>query len=292
MRYYIAVGEEQSISAAARRLCMAPPPLSVQMRRLEAEVGTRLLVRERGKISLTETGTVFLLQARETLEHVDTSIALARQIARNQVGHLTVGYNTVAEFGAFPNIVRAFKAIEPEVRFAFRSLRTPDQVDALIRGEIDVGFVCPPIATDRFEVTELASQPFVVVLPSGHRLASQGCVSFGDLSSEPLILYSQNLDPSSFGEIENRFEDAGAVMNVVYELDSSLSMVKFSAEGHGCCIAPAYVRAILPHSALCKPLGSPSIMRTLAVCMRQGAGGLPHSFYRFAVQHWAGDGHG
>jgi DNA-binding transcriptional LysR family regulator len=286
-RYYIAVAEEQSIAAAARRLYMAAPPLSVQMRRLEAEVGTPLLIiRGRQRISLTEAGEVFLQRARQALAHVHGSIALVRQVAKNQGGHLTVGYNAVAEFGVLPNMVRKFREAVPSARFALRALRTPDQVQALIRHEIDVGFVCLPVATDGYEITELASQPFVVVLPIGHRLAAQRRVSFHDLSSEPLILYSRNLDPNSFREIEDRFSGADALMNVVYEMDSSLSMVQFAADGHGCCIAPEYVHTFVPAAAVCRPLGPPTIMRTLAVCMRNGAGKLPQAFYRFVVEHW------
>jgi DNA-binding transcriptional LysR family regulator len=285
IRYYIAVAEEQSIRRAAIRLNMAAPPLSVQMQKLEMEVGARLLIREKRKISLTEAGEVFLQHARRTLEHVYCSIAQARQVEKNQVSHLTIGYNAVAEHGALAHIVREFQHMAPQTRFTFRSLRTADQVQALIRHEIDVGFVCPPIGTDAFEMTELGSQPFVVLLPSGHRLASHRSLSFRDLSSEPLILYSRSLDPNSFREIEDCFLNAGASLSVVHELESPLSMAKFAADGHGCCIAPEYVHTLVP-TAVCRPLGPPTILRTLAVCMHKGAGKLPQSFYRFVADHW------
>jgi DNA-binding transcriptional LysR family regulator len=284
LRYFVAVAEELNFTRAAARLHIAAPPLSVQIRKLEVEIGADLLSRKDRNIRLTEAGRVFLEQARQTLAHANRAIISARQVANGEIGHLSIGYNTVAEFGVFPTIIPAFRKQFPNVRLTFHSLRTPQQLEALSRDEIHVGFVCPPVPADDFEMQELTQQPFVAVVSADHRLACTPAVSYSALSDEPLILYSRVLDPDAFRQMEEQFLRAGAVMNVVYELESPLSMINFVAMGHGCCLLPDYALRIRPEGVVCKPLGPPSILRSLAVIKKSGSGGVRHLFYRFVVE--------
>jgi LysR family transcriptional regulator, hca operon transcriptional activator len=290
LRYFVAVAEELNFRRAAARLHIAPPPLSVQIRHLEREIGADLLSRQGRNVSLTEAGRVFLEQARQTLAHAKRAVALARQTANGETGHLSIGYNTVAEFGVFPKIIPAFKSRWPNVHLTFHGRRTPEQFAALSRDELDLGFVCPPPPTDAFDMQDLTKQPFVVVLSVDHPLASAPIVSFDILSKEPLILYSRLLDPETFHEIEQHFMRAAAVMNVAYEFETSLSMINFVAAGNGCCIVPDYASNFRQHGIVCKPLGPPSIVRTLAIAKKKGRGGLAESFYRFAVDRLCADG--
>jgi DNA-binding transcriptional LysR family regulator len=283
LRYFVAVAEELNLTRAAARLHIAPPPLSVQIRKLEIEIGADLLSREGRGIALTEAGRVFLEQARQTLAHVNRSVTLARRAANGEIGHLAIGYNTVAEFGVFPQVIPAFRRRWPNVRLTFHSVRTPQQLEALSSDELDVGFVCPPIATDPFDIQELTREPFVAVVPVGHPLADAPEISFDALSEEPLILCSRTLDPDSYNQIEQHFTRAGAVLNVAYELETSLSMINFVAMGNGCCIVPDYIRHIHRDGVVYKPLGPPRILRALAIIKRKGRGGLAESFYRFAI---------
>jgi DNA-binding transcriptional LysR family regulator len=287
LRYFVAVAEELNFTRAASRLHMATPPLSVQIRKLEAELGAELLSRKGRGIQLTAAGRVFLEQARQTLGHANRAIVCVRKVANGEIGHLSIAYNTVAEFGVFPTIIPAFRAKFPKVHITFHSLRTPQQLQALNQDSVDVGFVCPPIPTDGLDIHELTQQPFIVMMPKDHRLASAPTVSFGDLSDEPLILYSRVMDPDAFRQIEQQFLRAGAVMNVVYELESPLSMINFVAMGHGYCIVPDYARRILTEGVVCKPLGRPGILRSLAIIRKAGNGGLGESFYRFVVDSMA-----
>lgn len=289
LRYFVAVAEELSFRRAAARLHIAPPPLSIQIRQLEEEVGADLLSRTGRGLCLTEAGRVFLEQARQTLVQASRAVSLARQTAQGATGgHLAIGYNAVAESGVLPAIVRAFRERWPKVELTLRALRTPNQFEALSRGELDLGFLCPPPPTDAFDLQDLTKQPFVVGLSSDHPLAAAPAVSFADLSGEPLVLYSRELDPDSFRQIEEHFRCANAVMHVAYELESSHSMINFVAAGNGCCIVPEYVRGFRPGEVVCKPLGPSDIVRTLAIAKTKGREGLVESFYGFAVDAFRG----
>jgi DNA-binding transcriptional LysR family regulator len=285
-RYFVTVADELSFRRAAENLHVSSSSLSVQIRKLELEIGADVFIREGHTIKLTDVGRVFLKEARQILIQAERSVTMARQAATGELA-LSIGYNTVAEFDAVPRIIPAFKKQWPSAQLTLRSLRTPEQFEALRSNELDLGFICPPIPTEGFDVQELTREPFVAVLSAGHRLAAASSINFEDLSGEPLILYSRISDPDSFRQIEQHFADARAVMNVVYELESSFAMINFVAMGNGCSIVPEYAAGILRDGTVCRPLGPPSIMRTLAVAKRKDSGILAESFYRFAVEQFA-----
>jgi DNA-binding transcriptional LysR family regulator len=282
LRYFVAVAEELNFRKAAERLHIARPPLSVQIRKLEMEVGTDLLSRGGRNIELTQAGRVFLERARQTLAHANQSVVLARQTAAGEIGQLSIGYNMPAGFRVFPTIVPAFKKKWPNVHLTFHDLKISQQLEGLHRDELDVGFVWLPIPEEEFDIQELLQEPMIVVLPENHRLASRPMISIKDLSGEPLVIISRIMDPETFTGIEQMFRRAKAKMNVVYELENSLTMVNFVAMGVGCSLLPDYTRRILQQGTIGIPLEKP-MFKTLAIIKKKGRGDLVESFYRFTV---------
>jgi DNA-binding transcriptional LysR family regulator len=283
LRYFVAVAEEMNLRRAAVRLHIAAPPLSVQIRQLEDEVGTELFAREGRGIRLTEAGRVFLEQARKMLHNVGVAVELAQKAAKGEIGRLSIGYNAPTGFRVFPRVVPAFKKRWPEVHLTFHAHSIVRTLERLTREELDVGFVWLPIPTEGFDVCELVRESLNVVVPKDHRLAEQDTISIKDLSGEPLILLSRALDPETYRDIEMLFRRVDATMNVVYELENSLSMINFVAMGCGCSVLPDYTRAIRQDSVVHRPLSSPNMVKTLAVIKRKGRGGPAETFFRFTA---------
>ena len=92
LRYFVAVAEEQSFNRAARRLHMAQPPLSVQIKNLEEELGVLLFERTSRGVLLTEAGELLLEEARRLLVQVDQTVSLVRRVGHGEVGRLTLGF--------------------------------------------------------------------------------------------------------------------------------------------------------------------------------------------------------
>jgi DNA-binding transcriptional LysR family regulator len=287
LRYFVVVAEELSFTRAARRLHIAIPPLSIQIRNLEKEIGTGLVVRDGRGLRLTSAGRVLLDQARKTLAEANQCAPLARQAANGEIGQLSIGYNAPAEFRVFPRIVPAFRKKWPAVHLVFHRLETAQIVERLRRHEIDLGFVCLPIPTDELEVQELAEDPLVALIPKGHRLATAASIAVKDLSGEPLVLFPRPLDPESYAQIEQLFLRAGATMSVRYELESSLSMINFVAMGIGCAFLPDYARRIRVDGVVYKPLQPRQMVKTLAIVKKRGDGDLAEVFFRFASEYLA-----
>src|SRR3954447_14733009 len=104
LRYFVAVAEELHFGRAAARLHLAQPPLSRQIRQLEAELGVLLLERSRRRVRLTDAGAVFLAEARAILAHVDRAAEAARQAARGERGTLAVGFIGAASYSVLPSL--------------------------------------------------------------------------------------------------------------------------------------------------------------------------------------------
>jgi DNA-binding transcriptional LysR family regulator len=284
LRYFVALAEELNYRRAAARLFVAAPPLSVQIRKLEQEIGIALFARNGRGIKLTEGGRVFLDQARKTLASATRGVALARQAVNGEIGQLSIGYNAPAGFLVFPTIVPAFRRARPLVQVTFHALNMPQQLEGLRREDLDLGLVWLPVPSTEFDVVELVQEPLMAVIPTKHPLAKKDQVAIKDLSGEPLILPSRILHPDTYYEIEQRFMSERATMNVVYELESSLSMINFVAMGIGCTLLPSYARSIRQPGVTFRPLKSPQLVKTLAIIKLKGRTGLPEIFMRFTAE--------
>jgi DNA-binding transcriptional LysR family regulator len=287
LRYFVIVAEELNFTRAAERLHTAQPSLSVQIQRLESEVGTALFLREGRGISLTDAGRVFLDRARKILAEMERGIVLAREAANGEVGHLSIGYDAAAEFRVFPQIVPAFRKLWPHVHLSFNSMKNSQQLEGLRRDELDLGFVFLPVPDDEFEVAPLTSVPLVVALPADHRLAAAPVVSIKDLSHEPLILFPRSLDPDTYKQIEQMFMAAGSAMNVVVETAIFLSGINFVSLGVGCSFLGEYARRVKWDGVVYKTIEPAGLVKTVAIIKKRRRSELVEAFYRFTVENVA-----
>jgi DNA-binding transcriptional LysR family regulator len=281
LRYFVIVAEEMNFTRAAERLHTAQPSLSVQIKRLEKEVGVDLFAREGRGVSLTDAGRVFLDRARKTLVDVERGMALARQAANGEVGHLSIGYDAAAEFRVFPHVVPAFREKWPGIHLSFHSMKNSQQLEGLRTDQLDVGFVFLPIPKDEFDVEELVKVPLVVALPAKHRLASASTVSIKELSHEPLILFPRALDPETYNEIEKLFTAAGATMNVVVETAIFLSGINFVSLGIGCSFLGEYARRVKWPGVVYRTLEPAKLVKSVAIIKKQRTSDLVDAFYQF-----------
>ncbi|HLZ66708.1 MAG TPA: LysR family transcriptional regulator [Aliidongia sp.] len=188
MRYFVAVAEELHFSRAARRLHMAQPPLSQQIRNLEAELGMQLLARGRRPLRLTEAGRFFKNQALEILAKLDEAIEGARRISRDQNDWIGIGYIGSAMNMLLPPVLRRFHAERPGVEVLLYEMSYEAQKAALLEGRIHVGFVDLSLGTDVLAEELLYEEPMTVAVPQSHPLADRTEISLAELAAQPMVL--------------------------------------------------------------------------------------------------------
>ena len=109
-RYFVTTAEELHMARAAERLGIAQPALSQQIKSLETQLGTRLFLRTKRRIELTDAGLALFQEARNVLEHAERAVRLARDIGRGEAGHIDIGIVGSAMFDRpFPLLLTAFR---------------------------------------------------------------------------------------------------------------------------------------------------------------------------------------
>ncbi len=261
LRYFVAVAEEGSLSVAARsRLFTAQPSLSRQIRDLELEVGTDLLVRSAQGVALTGAGRAFLDHARLALAQVDAAGEAARRAARPSKPVFGVGFLTGQEMDWLPQAMRVLSDALPNIEVKVVSQYSPQLADALVRGTLDVAFMRREPDAGNLEFRLLKQEPLVAVLASDHALAAREFLSPEDLRGQIFINVSSTA-PALRRVIDGYLENTGLNIKAEHEVDNLAMAVSMVASMRGVALLPIYAQNFLPWSVVSRPLAglAPSI---------------------------------
>ena len=255
LRYFVAVAEERHFGRAAARLHMAQPPVSQQIRRLEEELGVRLLRRTTRRVELTPAGSAYLGRAREVLAAVDSAAVEAQRVDAGLEGRLVVGCVGSATYSLLPSLARTLRDQLPAIDFGFRGeMLVPDQVDALLRGDIDVALLRPPIDPPDIVLNALRRERLIVALPDGHRLAKRKRLRISDLRDEDFIVHPGRGRSVMNGRVAELCRGAGFEPRIRQEVGETSTLVTFVAAGLGVAIVPEPVAALGVAGASYRPL--------------------------------------
>ena len=181
VRYFTVVAEHRHFGRAAEALRVAQPSLSRQIRRLEQQLGARLLDRTPQGSRLTEAGEVFLPLARALLRSADQAAARTRAAA--QPSRITIGYT----IGLIVTpAVRQLRREHPDADVQTLHLDWNEPRAALLDHRVDAVVTRLPIRTGGLHVTVLYDAPRVLLVPLDHRLAGKESVSIDDIADEPI----------------------------------------------------------------------------------------------------------
>lgn len=246
LRYFVAVAEELHFRRAAERLGIKQPPLSLQIRQLEQELGTSLFHRLTRGVELTETGTVLLDEARWILDQVERIKAGVQSRARGETGCIHLGFAGATCFQPLvPGIISAHRERYPGVLVSPEERSTPLLVAGLRSGEIDVAFIRPPLSDDEgLEVEPLVEEPMVIVLPESHPRAGDRSMPLAVLAEETLILFPRTVGPGLHDAIIASCQWAGFSPKLGQEAPQISTMVHMVAAGFGVSIVPQSIAQI------------------------------------------------
>ncbi len=265
LRYFIAVVEEGGITAAAeRRLHTSQPSLSRQLRDLEHEVGSPLMVRTPHGVELTAAGQAFLDHARRAVAEAAAAVEAARRAARPAKPAFAVGFLIGEEVDWLTTVTRGLGEDLAGLELRVSSGYSPQLAEDVQGGKLDIAIVRrEPVADLAFR--RLGVEPLVVVLPSDHRLAASSAVDVTDLSAEPYIGFSDT--PRVLrGIVDAYLAGRGLALEPAHRIDNFAMGLSLVASTRGFAILPAYAANFLPWSVVSRPLAgeAPVIELTLA----------------------------
>lgn len=217
LNLFVALAEDLHFARSADRLGIAPSVLSQQIKRLESDLGVRLLNRnKRAAITLTDAGNLFLVEAKVALRQIERADRIGRLAARGEAGHVALGYiGSAVATGLLPDTLKVFRVASPDVRMHILAMETPTQLERLADGAIDVGFIRPRAHyPDGVTAKVVQSEPLLIALPADSSLARvkavkassyAGCHSLRRSLMRQLV--SQKISPdsaASVGSMRNR----------------------------------------------------------------------------------------
>lgn len=188
---FVAIAERGSFQRAAAYLNLSQTALSHRIRKLEEDLGVKLLSRTTREVSLTQAGQKLLPKVKEMIESLAISLDELRREAPNRQETLSVGCLPSVASGRLPEVLHRFQSRNPDVMLRIYD-NSATEISELVRaGTISFGITFVSSHRSDFNIEPLMKDPFTLVCPKDHPLASQSVVSWSDLVKEPLIRVSQ-----------------------------------------------------------------------------------------------------
>lgn len=276
LRYFVAVAEALHFRRAAEKLGIQQPPLSMQIRQLEAEIGTPLFRRAQRRVELTDAGRSFLEDARSLLAQAQAAAGRARRAALGEHGRLRVGMINSAPFHPLIlRILREYRERHAGVAMTLEETSTPDLAERIRANALDIAFVRPLLDETPGLITEhLFDEPVLLALPKGHPLARRRNISLGALSLEPFVLFSRPVGSGLHDQIISACHRAGFSPRVTQEASQVTSIVNLVAAGLGVSLVPASIRKIHSEGIVYRALGADAPIAQMSLIWRRGDGSV------------------
>jgi DNA-binding transcriptional LysR family regulator len=269
LRYFVTVAEELHFGRAAKRLQVAQPALSQQIRKLENELGVELFHRERGRrIVLTEPGAVLLDEGRRVLARASDAVLSTQRAARGETGSLRVAFAPSTAVSVLPLCVRIFRQSRPQVRLDLREMLSDEMAQAIRTGDFDVGLMRAPTNPAGLVLEVIAEEPLFVALPSGHRLAGEDRLTVEELAEEPLVASSSVAASGWHQDVFSLYRRRGIAYTVAQEVSTIQAQLGLVAAGVGIALVPSSVRELQLAGISMLPVDAPLLK--LLVGRREG----------------------
>jgi len=264
LRAFVAVADELHFGRAARRLHISQPPLSMQIRRLEDELGARLFERDRRGVSLTAPGQALLGRARHLLAEAERARAEVARVSSGEGGVLPLAYTAAATHRLLPRVVPLLRARLPRVRLELRELRSAEQAEAIRDGRIELGLVCAPVDALDLALHPLVHERLAVALPARHPLARRKVVRVSDLDAQPYVGVRPDVEPGWALAATRALHAAGVRVEIAQETDTKVAMLGLIAAGVGLSVVSESMRELGRRGVVFRPLRGIDLRLVLA----------------------------
>jgi LysR family hydrogen peroxide-inducible transcriptional activator len=191
LQYIIAVERSGSFSKAADECFVTQPTLSMQIRELEKELGVIIFRRDKHPIQPTEIGRKVLEQAKQIITGREKLHAILQVEKKDFAGKLRIGIIPTVSGSLLPRFLGSFHSEYPEIELIVDEITTAEIINQLDKGKLDIGIIARTSLPGHFIFESLYSEPFVVLLPFGHRLETKTMLKPADININELLLLKE-----------------------------------------------------------------------------------------------------
>ncbi len=224
LKYFLTVAREGSITGAANSLHLTQPTLSRQLQDLEKELGQKLLVRGKYKVSLTPEGMILKKRAQEIVEMVEKTEAEFSSLTDVLAGDIYIGCGETDSMKYVAAVIKEVQETYPEIKFHIHSGNAEDVTEKLDKGLLDFGVLIQPVDLSKYDSMPLPDKDvWGVIMRKDSPLAKKDYIELEDLKGLPLINSRQAMrkttNKNEFIEwFQGEFENLNTVatINLVY----------------------------------------------------------------------------
>ncbi len=273
LRFLVALADRRHFGQAAEACFVSQSTLSAAIQELEDNLGVVLFDRTRRSVAPTGIGLEITERARTLLRQAEDLVDVAIAAHDPLSGPLRLG--VIPTIGPFllPRVLPKLRAAAPDLRLYLREEQTARLLDRLEAGQLDAAVLALPVALDDAESEDIAVDPFFVVCPRDHRLASLGAVGPGDMATDDLLLLEDGHCLREHALAACALE--GARRNLAFQGTSLHTLVQMAASGLGVTLVPemAIASGLLAGLDLhVAPLAGDRPWRRIALVWRKNSG--------------------
>ncbi|EHI97711.1 transcriptional regulator, LysR family [Clostridium sp. DL-VIII] len=264
LKYFLTIVEEGQITAAAKRLNISQPPLSLQLKLLEEELGVILFKRNSRNLELTEAGLILQHKSEQLISLFTSTINELKDLNEGTKGTLNIGTVGSAGVTILPQKIYEFNKKYPNITFQVWEGGSFRITELLNNGVIDIGFVREPFNTNKYNSLYIQDKNlekefndlFVTIAkPKFYENIEKNTIPLNDLKDKPLIIHRR-----FHNIIEDACAEKGFVPKIICENDEIMSSLSWAKVGIGIAIVPFTSSNLIPDVNLkIKKIIEPSI---------------------------------
>ena len=203
IRYFLVVAEEQNFTRAAARLGISQPPLSMQIKQLEQEIGTELFYRTTNGAELTAAGSAFYQAVKPIEQRLQAAVTTTQEVANGSLGTLRLGYTGTAMLHPLlRQVIRLFQQQYPKIQLQLSEANSLILLERLQRDELDIAVVRPPqITPPDLNMQILLTEIMVAALPTEHPCQAMAEIPLNLLQHDTFIVSPATVSSGLFDAI-------------------------------------------------------------------------------------------
>lgn len=269
LRYFVAVAEARSVGKAAQRLHMAQPPLSVQIRNLESQVGTALFRREPSGMVLTDAGSALYARAREALALANEGVDAARSVAAGRSGRLSIGYMFALGYAVLPKLVPQLRRVLPEVELQFVEMSAHTYEAQIIDHKVTLGLCMPPARRSELASAIVGAQPLRLAMPRGAPLARLPAVPMDRLQAQRLVALPSSQEGPELSFVAALLRRHQVTVQIVERVETVHAALALVLAGEGYALVPECAAVGAPPGVVFRKLKDVDDAFDVAACWRR-----------------------
>jgi DNA-binding transcriptional LysR family regulator len=237
LRSFLVLAQHLHFGEAAEALHLSQPALTKQIQKLEAKVEGPLLLRGYRRVSLTPAGEILRDRAQNLLREAEIAQETARLAVQGKAGLLRIGFGIASLAAGLPDILTRFRRHFPAVQVTMRDMSTPDQIEALEQGDMDVGFLRLPVERPNLITVPVLEERLVAAIPQGMSYRK----GLAGLRNEPFVVIARSVSASFVDHLIRTCRAAGFSPRIVQEAIELFTVLNLVRGGVGVSLVPRSV---------------------------------------------------